>query len=187
VADPQKKTDAKPKFRTIGVQYSKNMKRYATNIERALNELFDSGYTPRPESQRDGIVFVGIRMEEEGSGPRSLSEMLGLVNERGESAGHTEEDDHKCALNDDTIRIFNAFCLITQEHPRLEDFAVEAKKRATFLVQGYNVNALTVAVEELEKEAGAHEVRHKDPGCEMPEMMRIVAGVLKDTARTQLQ
>lgn len=179
----------KNKLRVEGVQYSKSMKTYAKNIEKTMLAMIADGYSVEITEQSHGVLIIGRLMhEEDDDGDHQHSgeplTISGLLRQLGVRGAHVERQE----LSERSAMLFNRFAPIWRASSDMTAFVKTSKENIQSLAKGFDVNELTTAVVEFEKEAVAHDKGGKDAGkCEFSNILRNLVEVIKDAAKTQLQ
>jgi hypothetical protein len=167
----------KKKYRVIGVPRPKDIKAYAAKIEDAMNEMHAAGYAVQLSDEKNGVVLLGQLSE---SQQNPIVEIL-------QNLGAQPQQHAPSAMSPRTDELVSRF-RYAGKATDIEGFRVEARKQASSLIQGFSASELATAVEEILKEADAHEKTHK-PGsdCLIPETLRALSEILKQTMQLQLQ
>jgi hypothetical protein len=172
----------KKRMRVEGIQYHPSMEQYAEDVEKKMLALIDDGYSMEIHEQDDGMLLVGVLRREEESGEHPFLRFMKGLQARAAGPRYIH-------LGERSSELFERFETILDATHNLKAFAEEAKKNATILVAGFNVEEITTSVAEFEKEAEAHPTMCGRPAghCILPDALRTAATILKDTAKTQLQ
>lgn len=173
--------EKKKQFRVMGVERA-DIHTYAENIAKCMNELSAEGYDIQLIEQSDGALLVGHLATS--TRPTPLALLQDLVN------GPEADEPPGSALSARSVAILRAFARMLPSSDAAT-ITREAPKHAARACHGFSASELATAAEEFLREADEHDKTHRkngeDADCVMSAMLRALAPILKDTARSTLQ
>ncbi len=169
------KPSEKKKFRVVGVQYSKKMAVYASQIEVAMNSLRADGYSAQIQEQKDGMLLIGVLTE------NPLEALAEAMRKQGIHPAGLE-------LNPRTKVLFERCIDASGNTQDPKEFIEAVQKKMTSILHGFNADELKTASDELARESVAHAKTHEaNAECTLPEILTSLSELLKSAAHAQLQ
>lgn len=161
------KQENKKTWAVVGVPFGKSLERHAVQLEKALNDLTNVGYSVQMNQTARGIIVIG-RLLEEQAVPRIQAFAIPFPTPDLEKIRHF-----------DLVKpLFDAM-VDSGSDQRLNEVADGLIKRTSLEVVREIIGG-------LEAEAADHDKHHEDAECDAPEHLRKAAKVLKERLGLQV-